>query len=106
MAASLSVCGWQTNPALYGGFLSTRPGRRRRFLEKYRDFDGLIVLYESVHRVERLLGEIREICPNRQIFIAREMSKLYEEYRVWKIDEPLEGLTIKGEFTIIIGPEA
>ena len=107
LTTALSVCGWQTNPALYAGFLSPKAGRRRSFLERYRDFDGLIVLFESVHRVEKLIEDIREIFPRRDIFIAREMSKLYEEFRVLPAGSTGSGdfPTRKGEFTLIIGPE-
>jgi len=106
LGAALSVAGFQTNPALYLGFLSPKAGRRRRALEAQRDFPGILVLFESVHRAAKTLGAIREIFPERDIFIAREMTKIHEEYVLAAPAEEtrLEGLTLKGEFTLVIGP--
>ncbi len=107
LTAALSVCGWQTNPALYLGFLSPKSGRRQRSLRRCLAFEGVIVLFESVHRVEKLIEEIRAIFPRRDIFIAREMSKLYEEFTLLPAGGALSGAlpNRKGEFTIIIGPD-
>lgn len=111
LAAVLSVCGWQAHPAVFGGFLSPKPGRRRKFLNARVDSEDLIVLYESVHRIGGLLGDIRTIFPDRMILVGRELTKIHEEIVIlepetvdadW--DRALEGLTRKGEFTVIIGP--
>ncbi len=111
MAAALSIAGNQTNPALYLGFLSPKAGRRRRALEEYREFPGLIVVYESVHRIEATLNDIRDIFPHRNIMIAREMTKIYEESLILNPESTPEeiagevgSLTKKGEFTLVIGP--
>ncbi|MBI3394771.1 MAG: 16S rRNA (cytidine(1402)-2'-O)-methyltransferase, partial [Spirochaetia bacterium] len=104
LASALSVSGFQTNPSLFGGFLSSKGSRRRRFLEENREFEGCIVLYESVHRVESLLEEIRAILPDREVFVAREMTKIYEEYVAFPPETPVKLPTVKGEFTIVIGP--
>lgn len=111
LGAALSICGWQTNPALFGGFLSVKPGRRRRFLEEWVDFEGVIVLYESVHRIEKVLLEIGEIFPDRTIFVAREITKYYEDYRFLgpagssdHFQEEVKAIPSKGEFTLVIGP--
>lgn len=104
LTAALSVCGFQVNPCIFGGFPSTRPGRRRRFLEQNKEFDGVIVLFESVYRVSALLQEIRTILPDREIFVAREMTKVYEEYVRIPVGVQPRVLE-KGEFTIVIGPK-
>lgn len=106
LTAALSVCGWQTNPALYLGFLSPKPGRRRGQLERHAAFEGPIVIFESPHRLRKLIPDIRAIFSGRDIFIAREMSKIYEEFTILPgsaADTP-ELPPPKGEFTVIIGP--
>ena len=110
-AAALSICGWQAHPAVFGGFLSPKAGRRRKFLNARAESDDLLVLYESVHRIEALLRDIRTSFPDRPVLVARELTKIYEETVIlephWAESEweaALQGLTRKGEFTVIIGP--
>ncbi|MCR9140641.1 MAG: 16S rRNA (cytidine(1402)-2'-O)-methyltransferase [bacterium] len=111
LVAALSISGWQAHPSVFGGFLSPKPGRRRKFLNARADSDDLIVLYESVHRIEGLLRDIRTIFPDRFIQVARELTKIYEEVVIFSPDfsdlqweEALKALSRKGEFTVIIGP--
>jgi len=110
LAGALSVSGFQANPSVFAGFLSPKEGRRREALHRMKEFEGCVILYESVHRIERLLREIREILPERDIFIAREITKVYEEYIFIPHKENLETLSgkfvKKGEFTVIIGPQS
>lgn len=100
LACAISVSGFRANPFLFAGFLSIKSGARRRFFESQRDFDGLIVFYESVHRISKVLGELREVLPERPIFVGREMTKMFEEYKELK---PGEAVKEKGEFTVIVG---
>lgn len=100
VAAAVSVSGYRANPFIFAGFLSIKPGARKRFFEGLRDFDGLIVFYESVHRIKKVLGEVQEILPERPVFVAREMTKHFEEYRELS---PGDTLKEKGEFTVVLG---
>ncbi|MCE9599649.1 MAG: 16S rRNA (cytidine(1402)-2'-O)-methyltransferase [Spirochaetia bacterium] len=100
LTAALSVCGFRLNPMLYAGFLSIKSGARKRFFESNRDFDGIIVFFESVHRISKVLKEVRETLPDRPIFMGREMTKAFEEYR---LIDPNEQVKEKGEFTIVLG---
>ena len=110
LATVLSVSGWQTNPSLFLGFLSPRRGKRKKRLEEVNLFEGIIILYESVHRVYKLLENIKLIIQNRDVLIAREMTKMYEEFlfleaknqETWL--EDFSQLKQKGEFTILLGP--
>jgi len=110
LTTALAVSGFQANPSLFLGFLSPKSGRRRNQLETYRTFSGNLVLYESVHRIKRLLHEIVEIFPERDILVAREMTKFYEEYLFFphSMEEKggrIDSITEKGEFTVIVGPD-
>lgn len=100
LTTALSVCGFRLNPMLFAGFLSIKSGARKRFFESNRDFDGIIVFFESVHRISKVLKEVRESLPDRPIFMGREMTKAFEEYRLLA---PEEMVKEKGEFTIILG---
>ncbi|MCB1325220.1 MAG: 16S rRNA (cytidine(1402)-2'-O)-methyltransferase [Spirochaetales bacterium] len=109
--SALSISGWQTNPAMFLGFLSNKAGRRERALERVRDFEGPIVLYESVHRVAATIEAIRRVLPGRDILIGRELTKMHEETLILaaglteaEFEAALAKLTRKGEFTLVLGP--
>ncbi len=108
LTAALSVSGWQTNPTLFAGFLPPRSAARRRFFEDHKDFDGVIALYESVHRIRACVGEALSILVNREVLVAREISKRFEDIRRFLPGESapafLSGLVEKGEFTVLLGP--
>ena len=78
LTAALSVSGWQVNPTLFVGFLSPKSSKRRKSIEQMLQFDGLIVIYESVHRIDKLLDELVKIHSDRPILITRELTKLHQ----------------------------
>lgn len=100
----LSVSGFQANPTLFLGFLSTKKSKKRQQLEKAKAIEGLIILYESVHKLQDLFHCIQEIFPNSEILIGRELTKTYEEILYYP--NPGEFLKnpprLQGEFTILI----
>lgn len=111
LATALSVCGWQTNPSAFFGFPSPKPGKRRKLVEESSSFPGISVFYESVHRIEKLIRDMRELAPDRSIFIGREMTKVFEDFILLDANIPSEEFEIrlkklvqKGEFTVILGP--
>ncbi len=67
------------------------------------------MLYESPYRVERLLGELNEVFAGRQVVLARELTKKFEEYLRGTPAELLEVLkqrSLKGEFVVLVASEA
>ncbi len=109
VTAALSVSGWQTNPFHFFGFLSPKSARRRNSLQKMSHLQGIIALYESVHRIEKLLTEIFDVFPESDVLIAREITKIFEEYiyieGTLSPEQKLNLLkkhTLKGEFTVLI----
>ncbi|MCS7204832.1 MAG: 16S rRNA (cytidine(1402)-2'-O)-methyltransferase [Leptospiraceae bacterium] len=105
LSTILSVSGWQTNPTLFLGFLSSKKTRRKQTLLEYKAFEGCIVIFESVHRVFELLEEVREVFPEREILIGREMTKKFENFYLfppYQLDKSM--IPPKGEFTILIAP--
>ncbi|MBE7410776.1 MAG: 16S rRNA (cytidine(1402)-2'-O)-methyltransferase [Leptospiraceae bacterium] len=104
LTSILSVSGFQTNPCIYLGFLSDKKVSKIKELEKYSDFEGLIVIFESVHRIISLLEIIRDIFPKSNLLIGREITKYYEEFLYFPIakDANFSNITEKGEFVILI----
>lgn len=104
--AALSVAGLPTDRFVFEGFLPLKKGRRRQRLEALRDEPRTTVLYESPHRLLRLLQEIvTHLGADRRVVIARELTKRFEEIKRGAAAELLEELqdrTIRGECTVLI----
>src|SRR4030088_713390 len=87
LLASLSASGLPNEEFLFVGFLPARSGERRRALERLRIEDRTIILYEAPHRVAEWDAGAREVLGNRSGCIAREVTKLHEEFRRGKLSE-------------------
>jgi 16S rRNA (cytidine1402-2'-O)-methyltransferase len=84
-----------------------KPGRRRHRLEALRDLDTTVVLYESPHRILATLAAIGEVFGEREVVVARELTKQFEEIvRATPAAHRarLEAAGVRGEFTVIIPP--
>src|ERR1700744_1976229 len=79
LVAALTGSGLPTDEFHFIGFLPHKSGQRRRQLESLKTIPGTIVNYESPFRVLKLLSELAEIDPSRQVALARELTKKFEE---------------------------
>ncbi len=107
LLASLSASGIPSEAFLFMGFLPARSGERRRALERLRIEDRTIILYEAPHRVAECVAEALEILGDRPACLAREVTKLHEEFLRGKLSEiiaALEERPARGEITLILGP--
>jgi 16S rRNA (cytidine1402-2'-O)-methyltransferase len=108
LLAALSASGLPNEEFLFVGFLPSRSGERRRALERLRIENRTIIFYEAPHRVEECIVDAREILGDRPACLAREVTKLHEEFRRGKLSEltaSLEARPARGEITLLIGPE-
>lgn len=109
LTAVLSASGLPTNGFLYVGFLPAKSAARRRFLEAHRDFPYTVCLYESCHRIVKMLNDIlATLGPDRTICLAKEVTKLHETFVVGRssdVAKRLETMSTKGEFVLLIAPE-
>ena len=108
LVAGLTASGLPADEFHFIGFLPHKSGQRRNKLESLKAFDGTLVLYESPYRIEKLLGELNEVFPERDLVLARELTKKFEEFLRGKAAELLEVTkqrSLKGEFVVMIsGP--
>lgn len=107
LVAAVTASGLPTEEFHFIGFLPHKSGQRRNKLESLKSFDGTLVLYESPYRVEKLLGELNEVFPDRPVVLARELTKKFEEFLRGKPAELLaltQKRSLKGEFVVLIGP--
>lgn len=105
--AALSVSGFPAHEFLFIGYFPRTSEKRRDKLLEIQHFDGTVVFFEAPHRIEETLRAVRTYLGDRELFLAREMTKQYEEYRTGPADELLEGLDEeqgKGEFTVLVHP--
>ncbi len=102
---ALTASGLPTGEFHFAGFLPHKSGQRRKKLAELKSVCGTLVLYESPHRIEKLLAELKEIFPNGSVVLARELTKRFEEFLRGKPDELLElarKRPPKGEFVVLI----
>ena len=79
--AALSASGMDTTRFAFEGFLPLKKGRRKR-LEQIANEDRTVVIYESPHRIKRLLEELIALCgPERRVALGREITKIHETFR-------------------------
>ncbi|CUS98502.1 16S rRNA (cytidine(1402)-2'-O)-methyltransferase [Candidatus Kryptobacter tengchongensis] len=101
---ALVVSGLPMDEFVFVGFLPHKKGRKTK-LQKLAQEERTVILYESPHRVLKTLNEILENFGDREIAVAKELTKIHEEIFRGKISEVLKKLTpdkIKGEFVIVI----
>ncbi len=107
MIPALVMSGLPCERFAYEGFLPPKKGRQKR-LTLLRDQGRTAVLYESPHRILKLLGEIAEIYgPTQTLTVSREITKLYAENLRATAQELIDHFTEhapKGEFVIVIAP--
>src|ERR1700719_3818615 len=107
MLAALAGAGLPNEEFLFVGFLPQRSGERRRMLERLRIEERTIILYEAPHRVAESIADAQEILGDRPACLAREVTKLHEEFLRGKLSQLAESLAerpARGEITLIIGP--
>ena len=88
----------------FEGFLPQKKGRKTR-VETLLNYNKTVVLYESTHRILKLLKEVKEVAPSRQISVSRELTKKFEENVQGTAQELLlhfETNSTKGEFVVVI----
>ena len=105
LLAALTVSGKPTDKFTFEGFLSQKPGKRKNQLKKLKDESRTAVLYESPHRISKLLQDILEVYGDVEVVLARELTKVFEEVRRERVSRAIEHfktLKPKGEFIVII----
>jgi len=107
MLAALAAAGLPNEEFLFVGFLPARSGERRRMLERLRIEERTIIFYEAPHRVAESIADLLDILGDRPACIARELTKLHEEFlrgRLSQLAESLAERPARGEITLLVGP--
>ncbi|MBR0417958.1 MAG: 16S rRNA (cytidine(1402)-2'-O)-methyltransferase [Erysipelotrichaceae bacterium] len=99
---ALVASGLKTAHYLFFGFLNSKPSQARKELEELREFPYTIIFYEAPHRIEKTLSMMREVFGDRKACLARELTKLHEEYHRGHLSELCELHDLKGEMVLIV----
>lgn len=106
LTTALTASGFPSDRFYFGGFLPHKKGRNKRWTD-LTSREETMVIYESPYRIEKFLREgIEHMGPEREVCIAREITKIHEEYIRGTFSEILDMIrergSLKGELTVII----
>jgi len=104
--AALSVSGLPTDAFLYLGYLPHKKSERRNLLAQIADLRYTLIFLESPHRLTASLEDLLAVLGDRPVCVAREMTKLYEEF--WRgtlsgAADAFKAREARGEFTLVVG---
>ncbi len=100
---ALTCSGINSSPFIFYGFLNSKDSKRQRELEYLKNFPYTIIFYEAPHRIKKTLQNILKIFGDREIAIAREISKIHEEICRDKISNLIDIVDeMKGEFVLVV----
>ena len=107
--SALSASGLATDQFLFAGFLPSRAGARRAKLSDLADVHATLVFYEAPHRINAALKDAWDVFGNRNAVVARELTKLHEEFARGTLSELIEKFSAnemsRGEMVLLISGE-
>jgi 16S rRNA (cytidine1402-2'-O)-methyltransferase len=107
--AALTLSGLPSDRFLFAGFLPSKRGERRTALEALRMNTATLIFFESAQRLTESLADMAEIFGDRQVCVARELTKLHEEVRRGSLHEiaaqyaAQQNQALRGEITLVVG---
>jgi len=109
LTAVLSATGLPTDRFVFEGFLPAKKKLRRERLQTLRDETRTLIFYEAPHRLKDTLDDIHELLGNREAVLAREVTKIHEEFLRGPVSALVRELgsgEVRGEVTLIISGSA
>ncbi len=102
LTSALALCGFDTSRVYFVGFLP-RGKKRRKFLRDLKGERGVLVFFEAPVRISETLKDVLEIFGDNEIFIARELTKVFQQLYRGKISDAVELFReAKGELTVVL----
>jgi 16S rRNA (cytidine1402-2'-O)-methyltransferase len=103
--SALAVSGLPTNAFLYLGYLPHKTGERRKFMGQIANLSYTLIFLESPYRIVESLEDLLSVLGDRKVCVAREMTKMFEEY--WRgtvrgAVEYFKSQPARGEFTLVV----
>ena len=107
LVAALAASGLVTDDFYFAGFLPPKSTQRRARLAALAGVSATLIFYEAPHRIKAALADARQALGNRRCVVARELTKLHEEFLRGPLDEVIETLQegdVRGELVLLVGP--
>jgi 16S rRNA (cytidine1402-2'-O)-methyltransferase len=107
LLAVLSASGLPVDRFTYAGFLARRPAARQAELSDFVEQRATFVCHEAPHRVEALLHDLATVCPDWNICVGREVTKVFEEFArgtAAELQQTLGSEEPRGEYTFVVAP--
>jgi 16S rRNA (cytidine1402-2'-O)-methyltransferase len=104
--AALSAAGLPSDRFFFAGFLPSKSGERKNALRELVSVPGTIIFFEAPQRVSESLADMEEVLGNRTAAVARELTKLHEEFRFGTLRELAQAFaeTPRGEIVVLVAP--
>ncbi|MCK5762191.1 MAG: 16S rRNA (cytidine(1402)-2'-O)-methyltransferase [Candidatus Izimaplasma sp.] len=102
LLAALVVSGIPPHPFFFYGFLDHKEGKRKKELENLIQYKETIIFYESPHRIQKTIRNMYEVFGERDLVIARELTKKYEEIIRGTTKSLMEISELKGEIVLVL----
>lgn len=102
---AVAASGLATDSIFFGGFLPSKKGERRRRLQETASIPATLIFYESPRRITSALADALEVLGDRPAVVAREITKLHEEFargRLSELHKKFSAVTVKGEIVLLI----
>lgn len=107
LICALQLSGLPTNSFMFAGFIPNKDKARKDLFNKLKTIDTTLIFYETANRIAKTLGTAAEIFKDREIAVAREITKVYEECRNGTAAELLahfEQTEPRGEMVMMVAP--
>lgn len=104
---ALQISGLPTNRFMFAGFIPNKDSAREKLFAELKDIDTTLIFYETAQRILKTLPVMKKYFGSREIAVAREITKIYEECKNGTADELIEYYTEhqpKGECVIMVAP--
>ena len=100
---ALIASGLNTREFIFVGFLPVNLKEKKEKLNDLKNEDKTLIFYEAPHKIKNTLNTMQEILGNRKVVLARELTKIHEEFIRCHLDEAIEKTeNLKGEFVILV----
>jgi 16S rRNA (cytidine1402-2'-O)-methyltransferase len=104
--SALVVSGLPSDKFSFLGFLPRTESQRVKIIQKYGELDSTLIFFESPYRIQKLLQEVKKTLGDRDVCVAKELTKLHEEvYRFNLKDLSSVKIDLRGEFVVLVSKE-
>ncbi len=100
---AIAASGLPSDEFMFVGFLPAKKNARREKLTSFANVTCTLVFYEAPHRIEAALGDLQEALGDREVCIAREITKIHEEFLFGRVSEVKTHIKPLGEFVVVVG---